>query len=114
MSQLNVRYDYGFNCSGTGQHEVLEYVTTRAERPTCRCIHPQHHTSQQVEEGPYVVLYTEKKETAVVIAAILNVDGTDNNFPLTPMAKAVDVGWNRIGTVGVNPDPGPTGATALH
>jgi hypothetical protein len=81
VSQLKVRYDYGFNTSGTGQHEVLEYVITTYATAV------QGGGNAQSEEGPYVVLYTEQKETAVVIAAILNVDGTDNNFPLTPLAQ---------------------------
>jgi hypothetical protein len=84
---FSVRYDYGYNNSGTGQHEVIEYVTTQEPGPTCRCIHPEHHSKPKVEEGPYVVLYTEKPETARVIAALLNVDGTDQNWPNTPMAE---------------------------
>jgi hypothetical protein len=85
VGPLKVRYDYGFNCSGTGQHEVLEYVYT------------QPNGNPELEDGPYVVLYTEKPETARVIAAILNVDGTDNGFPLTPMAMAQD----RVPTPGI-------------
>jgi hypothetical protein len=75
MGSLKVKYDYGFNTSGTGQHEVIEYVYT------------QPSGNPELEEGPYVVLYTEKKSTAECIAALLNVDGTDNSFPLTPMAR---------------------------
>ena len=80
MSKLNVRYDYGFNVSGTGQHEVLEFVTTTAaylDKPT-----------ERVEEGPYVVLYTETPWAAEAIAALLTADGGDNGFPLTPLATA--------------------------
>jgi hypothetical protein len=75
---LKVRYDYGYNNSGTGQHEVIEYVYTQPDG------------NPELEEGPYVVLYTEKPETARVIAALLNVDGTDQNWPSTPMAMAQD------------------------
>lgn len=71
MSQFTVRYCAGFNTSGTGQHEVLEYVMTAV-----------------VEEGPYVVLYLEHSWSAEAIAALLNADGTDNNFPETPLAQA--------------------------
>jgi hypothetical protein len=90
---VRVRYDYGYNTSHTQQHEVIEYVMSDrpASLPTCRCIHPQHHSSglgAQTEEGPYVVLYTERRATAEAIAMLLNADGTDNNFPETPLSAA--------------------------
>lgn len=88
MSQVKVRYEHGFNLTGTGQHEVLEYVTVVNDGATCRCIHPEHHTSPWREEGPYVVLYTETAWAAQAIGHILNADGTDNNFPETPLAQA--------------------------
>lgn len=77
MSQFTVRYCAGFNTSGTGQHEVLEYVVKSDEE-----VHGV------IEEGPYVVLYLEHSWSAEAIAALLNADGTDNNFPETPLAQA--------------------------
>lgn len=79
MSKLSVRYTYGHNQSGTGQHEVLEYVTESRPGPVCRCASsvPSHlHSSRlrTVEEGPYVALYTESEWAARAIAAILNAD----------------------------------------
>ena len=85
---MSVRYDYGYNTSHTQQHEVIEYVLRSEPGPVCRCIHPQHHSKPKVEEGPYIVLYTEKRATAEAIAMLLNADGTDNNFPETPLASA--------------------------
>jgi hypothetical protein len=89
MSKLNVRYCAGYNVSGTGQHEVLEYVEQARQHVVCRCMKPQHFVPQgPVEEGPYVVLYTETPWAAEAIAALLTADGGDNGFPLTPLATA--------------------------
>lgn len=65
MSKLSVRYTYGHNQSGTGQHEVLEYVTD--SRPGAGQL-------RNVEEGPHVALYTESQWAARAIAAILTAD----------------------------------------
>jgi hypothetical protein len=89
---MQVRYEYGFNTSGTQQHEVLEFVSKR-ERPTCRCMGTGHYHGSGLGspnmEGPYVVLYTEERSTAEVIAKLLTIDGTTNNFPETPMSEAI-------------------------
>lgn len=132
MSQVKVRYEHGFNVSGTGQHEVLEYVVSVNDRATCRCVHPEHHTtSAWREEGPYVALYTETPWAAQAIAALLNADGTDNNFPTTPLSAAKQYAQQRFGPWGgsrmdkhleataqeasgfAKPDY-PNGATELH
>jgi hypothetical protein len=90
VSSIKVRYDYGFNNSGTGQHEVLEYVTRTVHgaangHANCRCV----SKGVEIVEGPYVVLFTEQKCTAECIAMLLNADGTDNNFPATPMTAGI-------------------------
>jgi len=92
-NSVTVRYCHGFNVSGTGQHEVLEYVMqpSSAYQGNCRCIHPQHHATYAhtpVEEGPYVILYTDQAWAAEAVAAILNADGTISNVPTTEMSAA--------------------------
>lgn len=95
MSKTSVRYDYGFNTSGTHQHEVIEYVFT------------QTSGNPELEEGPYVVLYTEEKCTAEVIARLLTIDGTDNNFPHTPLDMAKRYMAKRFRENAASSPPGP-------
>jgi hypothetical protein len=64
MMRTQVEYRSGYNNTGTGQHEVLEYGFVDGKM-----------------EGPYAVLYTESAWAATAIAAILTADGGDNNYP---------------------------------
>lgn len=109
---LKVRYDYGFNTSRTQQHEVIEYVTRSvkgagAGHANCRCI----TKNVEVEEGPYVVLYTEQRSTAECIAMLLNADGTTNNYPETPLMQAKQYMQQRFARNAVSSPPGPAKQT---
>jgi hypothetical protein len=66
--RVKVHYTYGFNTSGTGQHEVIEYVGI----------------SSHLMDEAYVILYVESDHTAKAIAALMEADGGDNNWPDQP------------------------------